>query len=211
MSWDDDKAANDLIKSDDWDAMVSDQKGHAARHESGGSDALTFANLASVGITEIDADTAANRPAAGTSGRIFFETDTGRTLYDNGSSWIEVGLSESEISLANLSSRSHSDLSDAPSSAHHSRPVAGTHLSEDGSDNFNVDETGIEVDNLAGNNGSTGQFLKTDGSVLSFADVSTVAFEPVADRSSIPSSRSQGEAFVTQDKKELLVEVEGTS
>lgn len=104
MAWDDDKSSGDVLLSQDWDDMVSDQKGHASRHESGGADALTFSNLADVGITSITADTSSNLPAAGTSGRLFFETDTGRTLYDNGSSWVEVGLSESQISLGSLGS-----------------------------------------------------------------------------------------------------------
>lgn len=40
MVWDDSKSANDEIKSDEYNAMVSDQKGHADRHESGGLDAI---------------------------------------------------------------------------------------------------------------------------------------------------------------------------
>jgi len=49
--WDDDKStasdpdnpsANEQLTADEWDDMVADQKGHAARHESGGSDALSL-------------------------------------------------------------------------------------------------------------------------------------------------------------------------
>lgn len=42
-------------------------------------------------ITELRGGTSGNRPAAGTSGRIFFERDTRRVLYDDGASWLELG------------------------------------------------------------------------------------------------------------------------
>lgn len=93
-------------------------------------DQISLANLSSrsitdlsdvSGVTAFEEDTSGNRPSAGTEGRIFVESDTGRVLYDDGASWVEMGLSESQISLANLGSRSHSDLSDAPSSAHHTK------------------------------------------------------------------------------------------
>jgi len=118
LAWDDTKQADDLIKSSEWNTMVTDQKGR----------------VIGTNVTEAIADTSANLPSAGSSGRLMFETDTGRVLYDNGTSLVEVGLSESQISLANLGSK--------------------------------------EADNLAGNNGTSGQFLQTDGSSLSFADVS---------------------------------------
>jgi len=50
MAWDDDKstaadpdnpAADEQLTADEWDAHVADQKGHASRHESGGSDEVT--------------------------------------------------------------------------------------------------------------------------------------------------------------------------
>lgn len=116
MAWDDNKDAGDLIRSNEWDTMVSDQKGHASRHESGGVD-------------EIDHDL-----------------------------------------LLNFVANEHIDHSTVSISA-------GTHLTGGGditaSRTLNVDETGIEVDNLAGNNGTSGQFLQTDGTNLSFSDVST--------------------------------------
>lgn len=45
MAWDDNKSAGDPINSDDWDAMVTDQKSHGSRHESGGSDEISVAGL----------------------------------------------------------------------------------------------------------------------------------------------------------------------
>jgi hypothetical protein len=78
----------------------------------------TLDDLTDSEITEFISNTSGNRPAAGTVDRIFYETDTGRVLYDNGSSWIEVGLSESQISLANLSSRSHADLTNINTGDH---------------------------------------------------------------------------------------------
>jgi len=118
MVWDATKSPGDLITAGDWNDMVANQKGR----------------VIGTNVTEAIADTSANLPSAGSSGRLMFETDTGRVLYDNGTSLVEVGLSESQISLANLGSK--------------------------------------EADNLAGNNGTSGQFLQTDGSSLSFADVS---------------------------------------
>jgi hypothetical protein len=64
-----------------------------------------------------------------------------------------------------------------------------------------------EVDNLNGNNGTAGQFLQTNGTNLSFASVSTKAFEEVTDFSSIPSNPETGKGFTTTDKGELFVEV----
>ncbi len=64
-----------------------------------------------------------------------------------------------------------------------------------------------DVTNLSGSAGSSGQFLQTDGTNLSFASISTKAFEEVADFSSIPSSPEPGKGFTTTDKGELFVEV----
>jgi len=69
---------------------------------------------------------------------------------------------------------------------------AGTHLTGGGditaSRTLNVDETGIEADNLAGNNGTGGQFLQTDGTNLSFATVNTFSGNH-ADLSNVLSSQ----------------------
>ena len=56
-------------------------------------------------VTELREDTSANRPAAGTEGHIFFETDNGRILYDNGTSWIVIGTTN--ISETNHSAGDH--------------------------------------------------------------------------------------------------------
>lgn len=44
----------------------------------------------------IQADTAANRPAAGTAGRIYIETDTQEIFRDNGTSWVSIATSTLE-------------------------------------------------------------------------------------------------------------------
>lgn len=112
--------------------MVQDQKGR----------------VIGTSVSEVIADTSGNLPAAGTSGRIFFETDTGRTLYDNGSSWVEVGLSESEInhdSIQGVVANEHIDHSTVSVSA-------GTHLTGGGdltaSRTLNVDATTINLSDL---------------------------------------------------------------
>lgn len=171
---------------------------HSSRHESGGSDEITFGSLSNVDITAALYDTAANLPNAGTQGHIFFETDTGRTLFDNGTSWVEVGLSESQISLANLSSNSHSELTNISSNDHHAKytdeeaqDAVGGILNADftyddagnsialASNSLTVANTTIglgdsgtpEADNLEGNNGSSGQVLQTDGSTASWVSL----------------------------------------
>ena len=47
-----------------------------------------------VNIAELRRDTSANRPTAGTAGRIFFETDTKRVLFDDGSAWLQLGVAK---------------------------------------------------------------------------------------------------------------------
>lgn len=78
--------------------------------------------------------------------------------------------------------------------------VANTNIALGGSGN-------PDVTNFDGSSGSSGQFLQTDGSSLSFASVSTKAFEEVADFASIPSNPETGKGFTTTDKGELFVEV----
>jgi len=150
VAWDDNKDSGDLIRSNEWDTMVSDQKAHSSRHESGGLD-------------EIDHDL-----------------------------------------LLNYIANEHIDHSTVSISA-------GTHLTGGGdltaSRTLNVDETGIDATNLDGSSGSSGQFLQTDGTNLSFASVSTKAFEEFTDFSSIPSNPETGKGFTTTDKGELFVEV----
>jgi len=109
MVWDATKSPGDLITAGDWNDMVADQKGR----------------VIGTNVTEAIADTSANLPSAGSSGRLMFETDTGRVLYDNGTSLVEVGLSENQISATNLD----------------------------------------------GSQGTSGQLLQTDGTNLSFVDI----------------------------------------
>lgn len=98
-----------------------DPQAHETTHRAGNSDALSVANLANVlGVTEIKMDTAANL-TAGTANRLCIETDTGRVLYDNGTSFVEMGLSEGQIALGNLGSHAHSELSGVSSGDHHTK------------------------------------------------------------------------------------------
>ena len=46
MAWDDNKDPEDLIRSSEWNNMVTDQKDHALRHKDGGIDELDAAELA---------------------------------------------------------------------------------------------------------------------------------------------------------------------
>jgi hypothetical protein len=116
------------------------------------------------GVTAFEENTSANLPTAGTEGRIFFETDTGRVLYDNGTTWIEIGLSESQISLANLASNAHSDLTGIGADDHHAQDHASRHF--DGG----ADE--LDAADLAGALGTDGQVLTSTGSTAQWEDVS---------------------------------------
>lgn len=100
-------------------------------------------------VSRVVEDTSGNL-SAGTADRLAIESDTGRVLFDNGSSFVEVGLSESQISLANLSSRSHADLSDAPADAHHTDPTAGTGITDEGTNQFGISDNGVGQTQLDG-------------------------------------------------------------
>lgn len=101
-------------------------------------------------------DTSGNRPAAGTEGRLFVQTDTGETFYDNGSSWIAIGIGESNISLSNLASKEYASLTNRG------------HGNEDHTSTFAT--LSDPVTDFDGSTGVSGQFLQTDGTNLSFAD-----------------------------------------
>jgi hypothetical protein len=94
---------------------------------------LTSADISQLdsSITEIVQDVSTSLPAAGTEGRVLIESDTGRILYDDGSSLNEVGLSESQISHDNITNVSASD--------HHDEPTAGTAITDEGSNQFGLD------------------------------------------------------------------------
>lgn len=77
-------------------------------------------------FNDINVDLESNRPTAGTSGRFFVARDTGRLYYDNGSSWVSVGVSK------------HGQLQNISSDDHHTRPTAGDGL-DDNSNTFNID------------------------------------------------------------------------
>lgn len=65
--------------------------------------------------------------------------------YDDANNILTIDVSESGISLANLGSRQHSDLSDAPSSAHHTKTtqaLAGTGLNKS-TDTINHDAASV--------------------------------------------------------------------
>jgi hypothetical protein len=105
MAFSDTKQFGDLITASDYNDLIDD----------------LFTRIKGNNINEATADISVNLPVPGEGDRIFIETDTGRTLYDNGSQFVEVGLSESQINLSNLGSRSHSELTDITSDDHHTK------------------------------------------------------------------------------------------
>lgn len=163
MAWDNTKAADDLIQSSEWNTMVTDQKGR----------------VIGTSISEAIADTAANLPAAGTSGRIFFETDTGRVLYDNGTSWIEVGLSESQISGTNINDNSVS--------------VAGNSVSLGGSttvDYIDLNDTGASFP--IPNSDLSNSSVTVAGNSVSLGGSTAVAAEDLSNFA-LPNATSAGQ------------------
>jgi len=122
------------VSSDEWNAnhtvsiahsettgqTVDDHhaRDHEARHAFGGADDLLTSNFS--------AGTQAARPGAGTAGRYYFATDTGRLYRDNGSTWALVAAT----ALADMTSRAHSDLTGIGIDDHHARDhsvVGATH------------------------------------------------------------------------------------
>lgn len=72
-------------------------------------------------VGAIEAGPDASRPGSPSDLILYLSDDLGRADLWNGSKYIPIGLSESEISLANLGSNAHSGLSTAPTDAHHNR------------------------------------------------------------------------------------------
>jgi len=112
--------------------MVSDQKGHASRHESGGTDEILHDNLS---LNSDDHHTRYSDEEA---------QDAVGTILNNDFNYDDAGNS---IALAS-----------------NSLTVANSNISLGGSGT-------PEVDNLKGNNGTNGQFLRTDGTNLSFESI----------------------------------------
>lgn len=136
----------------------------------------TIDELSDVDLTDIEVNTSGNRPAAGTNGRLFIERDTNRIYYDDGSTWRLIGL-QSHDDLVNVSADDHhtypvpntglvndsitvnanDGLSSGGSVSLGSSvglsvsvsDFAGTHLSDDGTNNLQVD------DNFLFNTGDT--------------------------------------------------------
>jgi hypothetical protein len=142
---------------------------HASTHEAGGGDELTIGSLADVDPAAVLVDTETNRPSAGTTDRVFIETDTGTIYRDTGSAWDVMGttnISDTDHSATDHESGGkfeivHNNLSGGTTrDAHHIRPSAGTALAEDGSNNFNVQEGDITHDNLSGGTTSDAHHIR---------------------------------------------------
>jgi len=122
--------------------------------------------------------------------------------YDDANNEVDFVVQEANIdhdSLSGFVSNEHINHSNVSISA-------GTHLTGGGnitaSRTLNVDETGIEADNLAGNNGTNGQFLQTDGSNLTFADVTTFSgnYNDLTNVPELPEGLSLNEYRAWQNK-----------
>lgn len=92
MAWDDDKstaadpdnpAADEQLTAAEWDAHVADQKGHAARHEEGGADAVTdFGLIRNKQYAEVVVALSGTTPSIDlTAANLFTHTLTGNTTY----------------------------------------------------------------------------------------------------------------------------------
>lgn len=115
---------DDAVLDDESDTREPTE--HVTTHEAEGGDEITLQNLKDVfGVSQIKMDTSDNL-TAGTADRLCIERDTGRVLYDDGSSFVEVGLSEDQIELGNLGSKTHGELSNAPIDSHLDVLASGT-------------------------------------------------------------------------------------
>ena len=95
MAWDSDKATGDELTSDEWDAHVADQKGHASRHVTGGSDELTLDDLALPAGAFIDED----------GGDFVVKDSNGNIVlrYDEAtSSWVLTSLTTEKASITTV-------------------------------------------------------------------------------------------------------------
>ncbi|RKS83332.1 hypothetical protein BDK61_2675 [Haloarcula quadrata] len=112
-------------------------------------------------VTELRYETLADRPAAGTPGRVSFAYDEQIVAVDDGNQWIDLGV------------KSHDDLADIASDDHHARYTdAEAQSAVVGS---------VDAASLTGSSGSSGQVLETDGDALSWSDISTRTDEEIED------------------------------
>ena len=81
---------SDLFSSPFWDNIPDKPSTFPPEaHVHGIADLSDFVN-----VTKVIIDTSSNRPSAGVAGRLFFETDTHIIYYDNGSSWVKLGVAD---------------------------------------------------------------------------------------------------------------------
>lgn len=131
-------------------ATQSELDSHDSDGDAHHSKTVALDELNDSDLNDINVDLESNRPTAGTSGRFFLARDTQKIFYDNGSSWVLLGVAN------------HNDLLDISSDDHHVRPTAGDGLT-DSSNTFNVDVSqfagaGLQddgADNLQHNDTST--------------------------------------------------------
>jgi hypothetical protein len=76
-------------------------------------------------ISGFDRGTTAQRPAAGTEGRIYFNTTANEVQYDTGSTWVTIGIDPAEIGAGELgfdpATQTELDNHENDFDAHHSR------------------------------------------------------------------------------------------
>jgi len=110
------------------DEVTTAPTAHASTHEDGGSDEISVAGLSGVLADlqnpKLTEGTHANRPAAGTTGRLYFETDTGICFRDNGAAWEERWRLETATRLAHLAEKSHNNLTNVTANQHHTKTIS---------------------------------------------------------------------------------------
>lgn len=116
----------------------------------------SLAELSDVsGVTNLQEASNANRPAAGQEGRIFFDTTSHEVQYDSGSSWITLGIDPGEIGAGELgfnpATQNELDTHASDTDAHHTRPNAGSYITEDPNNDFDV-RLGAGVEGDGSNN-----------------------------------------------------------
>lgn len=178
-------------------ATQTELDNHTATGDAHHSKTTTIDDLTDVDLTDIEVNTQGNLPTGGTSGRFFIARDTQRLYYDNGSSWKLVGV------------ESHDDLGDISTDDHHIRPGAGTNLSEDGNNDYNVVQgagSGLNADELDGNDAAA--FVLAGGDTMSgtltlnatqAADMSGGSYFSLPSVTSDPAGASAGDMWYRSD------------
>ncbi|MBO3801758.1 MAG: hypothetical protein JTT12_05520 [Candidatus Brockarchaeota archaeon] len=159
------------------------------------------------GLILVQAGTDASKPAAGSTGRLYFATDTSILYYDNGSAWVEMGRAQNVIShsaLLNLSSDDHPQYLNITRHDTTTRHTLGTVVPHDSHSNLS---------NLTSDDHP--QYLRTDGTRALSGNFNANGYQfvnlAVENLTSDPTSLVKGRIWLRTDLALLSFSPDGTS